>query len=49
MINQIKNVVFNADGAFTNSLYYTLEGKVRKKFGPHDSDDLNFETITCFD
>lgn len=37
----IKHVVFDVDGVFTDGgFYYSADGKVMKKFGPHDADGV---------
>lgn len=37
----IKTVIFDVDGVFTDgSFYYTVDGKIMKKFGAHDSDGI---------
>lgn len=39
---QIKNLILDVDGVFTDgTFYYTVEGKVMKKFGPEDNDALS--------
>lgn len=40
-MSEIKFVVFDVDGVFTDgSFYYDENGKVLKKFGPHDGDGI---------
>jgi 3-deoxy-D-manno-octulosonate 8-phosphate phosphatase (KDO 8-P phosphatase) len=37
----IKTVIFDVDGVFTDgSFIYTVDGKVAKRFGPHDADGV---------
>ena len=37
----IKHVIFDVDGVFTDGTYiYTADGKVAKRFGPHDADGV---------
>lgn len=39
----ITSVLFDVDGVFTDgSFYYSLDGKVFKKFGPEDGDGVKF-------
>jgi 3-deoxy-D-manno-octulosonate 8-phosphate phosphatase (KDO 8-P phosphatase) len=39
---EIKNFVLDVDGVFTDGkFYYTVDGKVMKKFGPEDNDALS--------
>lgn len=41
MAKQIKNFILDVDGVFTDGkFYYTVDGKVMKKFGPEDNDGL---------
>lgn len=38
----IKNFILDVDGVFTDGkFYYTVDGKVMKKFGPEDNDALS--------
>jgi len=38
----IKNFILDVDGVFTDGkFYYTIDGKVMKKFGPEDNDALS--------
>lgn len=38
----IRNFILDVDGVFTDGkFYYTVEGKVMKKFGPEDNDALS--------
>jgi len=38
----IKNFILDVDGVFTDGkFYYTVDGKVMKKFGPEDNDTLS--------
>lgn len=38
-----KNFILDVDGVFTDGkYYYTVEGKIMKKFGPDDNDALTF-------
>jgi len=38
-----KNFIIDVDGVFTDgTFYYTVEGKIMKKFGPDDNDALSF-------
>ncbi len=38
----IKNFILDVDGVFTDgTFYYTVDGKVMKKFGPEDNDALS--------
>lgn len=39
---QIKNLILDVDGVFTDgTFYYTVDGKMMKKFGPEDNDGLS--------
>lgn len=39
---KIKNFILDVDGVFTDGkFYYTVDGKVMKKFGPEDNDALS--------
>lgn len=41
----IKNFILDVDGVFTDGkFYYTIDGKVMKKFGPEDNDALSLLT-----
>ena len=43
MSKQIKHVIFDVDGVFTNGQFiYDQSGKRFKIFGPHDSDGIKF-------
>ena len=40
-IVKINTVIFDVDGVFTDgSFFYTEDGKVAKRFGPHDADGI---------
>ncbi len=42
MKETIKNFILDVDGVFTDGkFYYTVDGKVMKKFGPEDNDALS--------
>lgn len=39
---KVKNFIIDVDGVFTDgTYYYTIDGKVMKKFGPEDNDALS--------
>ena len=41
---KFKHLVTDVDGVLTDGgFYYNTEGKVLKKFGPHDSDGFKIE------
>ncbi len=42
MKGKIKNLIFDVDGVFTDGkFYYTVDGKIMKKFGPEDNDAIS--------
>lgn len=39
---KLKNLILDVDGVFTDGkFYYSIEGKIMKKFGPEDNDGLS--------